>query len=341
MRVYIAVIAFFLVGFSGNVTEAEPVKITDKVNGLSFVGTTAPIGPANIKPMVDVRANYVTFIPFSYGKFGSSNLVYKDISWQWWGERREGIEASCRLAQEQGLKVMIKPQVWFDFGEFTGHFELSSDVAWQAFEKDYRAYIMEYAEVSEKYGLEMFCIGTELCKFVEQRPEFWQQLIKDVRRVYSGKLTYAANWDSYPRAGFWKQLDYIGVDAYFPISDSKTPGLNDLVKGWKPVEQKLKSFSEKNGAAILFTEWGYRSTDYCAYEPWDYSKQSPYNPKAQANAYKAVFEALWEEDWFAGGFLWKWYPNHNKAGGEYNVKFTPQNKPAEQMIKEYFEKYSN
>ena len=63
------------------------------------------------------------------------------------------------------------------------------------------------------------------------------------------------------------------------------------------------------------------------------------NLEAQANATQALFETFWDEDWFSGGFLWKWHHNHNQAGGSENTRFTPQNKPVEALIKAHYEAY--
>jgi hypothetical protein len=57
---------------------------------------------------------------------------------------------------------------------------------------------------------------------------------------------------------------------------------------------------------------------------------------AQATAYRALFETFWNEPWFAGGFLWKWFDSHAERGGPDNTRFTPQNKPAEEVIREWY-----
>jgi len=31
-------------------------------------------------------------------------------------------------------------------------------------------------------------------------------------------------------------------------------------------------------------------------------------------------------------FIWKWYHNHDKRGGDGDIDFTPQNKPAAETI---------
>ena len=61
-------------------------------------------------------------------------------------------------------------------------------------------------------------------------------LISNMRSRYNGKLTYAANWGplsqnvgGYQNVPWWNQLDYIGIDAYFPIAtqNNTTLGRSD------------------------------------------------------------------------------------------------------------------
>jgi len=60
------------------------------------------------------------------------------------------------------------------------------------------------------------------------------------------------------------------------------------------------------------------------------------NMQAQSNCFEAMFEVLWEEDWFAGGFIWKWFDNYDTSGGLNNKRYTPQRKPVEEVIKNYY-----
>ncbi|MFT5247930.1 MAG: hypothetical protein ACI943_002690 [Gammaproteobacteria bacterium] len=315
---------------------SSSMKAQEKINGVSFVALPNVVTNEMLDPVCDTHANWITLMPFAYGQTGKSELRYVDKGWGWWGETPEGIEESIKLAHARGLKVMIKPQLWFSHGDYTGHFELSSDADWKIFESAYYDYIMLFAQLSAKYDLPLMCIGTELTKFSEQRPSFWRALIKDIRAVYKGKLTYAANWDSFHIISFWDDLDYIGIDAYFPLCDHQTPSLKALMRGWQPHFQDIQAFSSNANKEVLFTEWGYRSTDYCAKEPWDYSEEGKVNLDAQYNAYQAVFKQFWHEPWFAGGFIWKWFPTHDKSGGPTDNWFTPQNKPAQDLIRQWY-----
>jgi hypothetical protein len=214
---------------------------------------------------------------------------------------------------------------------------MNSESAWKQFENSYKDFILTYAIVAAETNVAMFCIGTELEQFIVERPEFWNHLITEIKLIYKGQLTYAANWDEYKRVPFWAHLDYIGVDAYFPISESKTPTVTEARKGWQKWKSELKSVSEKYKKPILFTEYGYRSVDFSGREPWKSERDMPgLNLDAQTNLTKAVFEEIYPEDWFAGGFIWKWFLNHKKVGGLENHMFTPQNKPVEKVIRQHF-----
>jgi hypothetical protein len=156
------------------------------------------------------------------------------------------------------------------------------------------------------------------------------------RSVFKGKLTYAANWDEYTRTVFWENLDYIGIDAYFPISEAHTPDIGELRAGWKKYKDQMKAISQATNKPVLFTEYGYRSMDFSAKTPWMDRQDVNVNLMAQVNATTAILEEFWEEEWFAGGFVWKWFINHKGSGGKGDTNFTPQNKPAQIVIRDFY-----
>ena len=183
----------------------------------------------------------------------------------------------------------------------------------------------------------MICIGTEYKTAVKHRPEFWHALIKKIRKVYKGKLTYCANWDDYEDVTFWNDLDYIGISAYFPLSDAQTPSIANLEKEWKPIKKQLASYSNEVGKPVLFTEYGYRSMDQPAWRSWEHEyKERPINNLAQANAYEALYKTFWKEKWFAGGFAWKWYSSFRRMDSAKNHDWTLQNKDAEKVMMKYY-----
>ncbi|MGB3774991.1 MAG: glycoside hydrolase, partial [Leeuwenhoekiella sp.] len=180
-------------------------------------------------------------------------------------------------------------------------------------------------------------IGTELFNFVNARTEFWKQLIGKVKKIYKGQLTYAENWDKVDQNPLWGELDFIGADAYFPVSEEKTPSVAEARAGWKPHKMMLSKLSKELQKPILFTEYGYRSVDFAGRQPWLVDRtEGGVNMQGQLNLTEALFDEFWDEPWFAGGFIWKWHHDHEQSGGAENNRFTPQNKLVQEFLKKRF-----
>jgi hypothetical protein len=111
----------------------------------------------------------------------------------------------------------------------------------------------------------------------ENLEKYWRTLIRKVRAVYSGRLTYAANFDQYQEVGFWDALDLIGINAYFPLRtlkdrDAEGPELYDvLLDSWRTVLNRYTSFREENelgSMPVLLTEIGYTRRRRATLAPW-------------------------------------------------------------------------
>jgi hypothetical protein len=317
---------------SGNPEQQIKKQGTATINGVSFVAPPKEIGSDAIAlPKTITGANYLSIMPYAFIPKDHPTLSYNN-QFQWWGESSDGTISCIKMAHEQGYAVMLKPHVWKSHGSFTGHHEYSSEKEWELFEKAYSDYILYYAKIADSLEVAIFCIGTEWERFVTTRSNFWHGLIKDIRSIYKGKLTYAANWDEYKRVPFWQKLDLIGIDAYFPLTEQKTPSVVALKKAMLVVKEELKAYHDSLQRPILFTEYGYRSGNFNTLRPWEVNEYQESNLQAQSNAYQAFYESFWNDSAFAGGFLWKWFANHAAVGGTKHSGFTPQNKPASTII---------
>ena len=311
-----------------------------KINGVSFVASREAISQKNVMPVVNVNANFAAIMPFGFIRDITHPEIAFNTQRQWLGETKNGAQQYAVELQKHGIKIMIKPQIWVSHGVFTGHIEMTSEANWQIFQKSYSKFILEYAKLAQEVNADIFCIGTELEKFIDNRPDYWAGLIAEVKTIYKGKLTYAANWDEFKRTPFWDKLDYIGIDAYFPVSQTKTPTVEECMANWLTHKAVIKNKAEQYKKPILFTEFGYRSVDYSGKEPWRSDRgMNSVNLEAQTNTSKALIDTFWKEDWFAGGFIWKWFHNHETAGGINDSRFTPQNKPVEKLIQSHYGTY--
>lgn len=305
--------------------------------GVTMVAPPEEIGERPFRELAAAGADHVALVPYGMGRIDEPTLRY-DMQWQWWGERPDGLRRCVQLAHDQGLQVLLKPQVYIH-GSWVGDVDYDTEEEWQQWEQAYRDYIMTFVEIAIEESVEMFCIGTEYKIAVKKREAFWRDLIREVRSRYTGKVLYSSNWDAYEEVPFWDDLDYIGVSAYFPLSDYATPPVNLLVKKWRPIRKKLERFSKKRDKQVVFTEYGYLTVDGCAGEAWNLEKgvqSRTINHTAQANAYQALYQTYWNEDWWGGGFLWKWFPDGMGHEGYPERDYTPQDKPAMEVVKKWF-----
>lgn len=312
-------------------------QVVEKINGISFVASREAAVQENVDEVAKINANHAAIMPFGFIREVDSPEIIFDTERQWFGETKKGAKQYIELLHSNGVKVMLKPQIWIWRGTFTGTLKMNSEEKWKALEASYEQFILNYARLAQETNTDIYCIGTELEQFVKNRPGYWKELIKKIRNIYKGKLTYAANWDEFQRTTFWDDLDYIGIDAYFPLSEEKSPTVGQLRTGWQRWKTSIATLADQKNKPVLFTEYGYRSMDYTAKKPWVADRDiENVNLEAQVNATQAIMEEFWKEKWFAGGYVWKWFIHHDRAGGSNDNQFTPQNKPAEAVIGQFY-----
>ncbi len=330
---------------------AAPAPAATRHRGVSWVAGRE-VTASSFAPLVADHVDWIVQTPFGWQTAVDSPEVRLATDGRiYWGERDEGIETTTRLAHAAGIHTMLKPHIWLhrsSAGGWRGEIEMKNEEDWRRWFESYRVFILHYARLAETNGVEALCVGTELHKTAVQRPDDWRRLIADVRAVYHGKVLYAANWyREFEEIPFWDRLDYIGIQAYFPLSDGSDPSVEALRAAWLPHLQAIEKVQAKYGKPVLFTEIGYRSAPDTAIEPWKWPDR-PWRRgvadagdasgglrglKAQDDAYRAFFETFWNRSWFAGAYIWKWYPD---GAGRARDDFTPQGKPAERTMAAWY-----
>jgi hypothetical protein len=212
---------------------------------------------------------------------------------------------------------------------------MESEEKWRVWFKNYKDLILHFAKIAQKYKVEMFCIGTELSGTQKMDKE-WREVIKEVRKVYSGKLTYAANFFDYVKVSFWDELDYAGIDAYFPLM-SKKANVKSLLKKWKVYLKKIEEWQKEINKPVIFTEIGYRPIEGARFSPWDWKTKGKLNLLEQKILYESAFKTFFKKKWFYGFYWWMWMPS-DKAGGKKDKDYTPYKKPAEEVLKKWYKK---
>lgn len=226
-------------------------------------------------------------------------------------------------------------------GQWRAFINPSDRNAWFA---NYGGFAKHYATIAQAAGVEQFVLGTEMTSMTS--PNFnatnttnWQAMIQAVRQLYSGSLTYSAQhsggMSDLQSIGFWPQLDYIGISAYFGMgNDTNVDAIKSRWAQWN--SSSIQPIAAQYGKQILFTEVGYVSKSNGLGDPGSaYNGGGSYDPTLQANAYQALLDFWKDKSYFAGVSFWDWSSDPN-AGGNGNVDYTPQHKPAEQIMKQYF-----
>lgn len=287
-------------------------------NGYS-TGTAA----AQIEQIADAGANHLAIVITGYQNSHTSNDVYA------MNGRTPTVNtvSSCiNMALQEGLDVTLKFHVNLEFGGWSGLIRPDTPDEWFA---SYLAFITPYLDVAAEKQLKQCILATELGNTLDF-PLHWESLIDNIRDRFSGDLVYAASWDEAAIVPFWDQLDYIGVNFYFPVSSRKNADRFEILKGWQPWLDRLAQLQQETGKKILLTEIGYRSIDGAGMNPPDFTTVAEIDLDEQADLYWAAFEATREVSWIDGLFWWNWLANGD--GGSFNRDYTPLGKPAETEI---------
>lgn len=238
-----------------------------------------------------------------------------------------GIEHALAKIKSRGMRTIFKPHVDPNSG-WRGNITFTNEADWQAWFSSYKNFIMNYAQIAEDRGVDLFVIGTEL-KGTSQRPE-WSSIIDNIKSVYGGKITYAANHDEYLSVPFWDKLDCIGVDAYFKLTGKMDPTPDELDAAFQAVAGQLQQFSQQKGKKIMLTEIGYQSHDGTNMTPWEAPASVP-DQKEQADCYEAALKAFFNKDFIAGMYFWDTHWNMADLDG-----FAFIGKQAEAAVKKWY-----
>ena len=225
---------------------------------------------------------------------------------------------------------MLFPILWIEkraIGDWRGTLKPSDPVAWW---DSYRRFIAHYAKLAARERVDIFSVGSELGS-MEGHTLRWRELIADVRKKFSGKLIYSANWDHYQHVTFWEAVDYIGMTAYYRLTTSLEPTLPGLVSAWQKVRRQLLEWYEGQKKPLVFTELGYPSVDGAAASPWDYTSGRAIDHEEQRLCFEAFFRVWRDEPRLAGVFFWNWW---GPSDGQ-NTWYTLKGKPALAVVRKW------
>lgn len=295
---------------------------------------SSPKAAASLEQIRKTQIDCVMIVPTWYMKTERENQVNSHPARS---ASDEDLRKILGQARALGFRTALKPHVDCLNGAWRGFINPKNADEWFM---SYGYYLIRMAKIAAEQKCDLLVIGTELKAISGKHQQKWFNLIREIKRYYSGPITYAANWDEYPHVCFWSKCDLLGVDAYFPLSEKADPTLSELIDGWSNYGghhwlSDLESWHKRWQKPVVFTELGYTSWDFAAKEPWLYSAENRrYNGDLQARCYKATILATSKKPWLAGIFWWNWEPKPvSSAQGK--MTLPPQGKPAMKVLKSW------
>ena len=232
-----------------------PPQCTPQFHGFNMVeGDQAPLGsPQSYTSLRELRgtgANAVAIVPFLQQTRPDSTDVTRD------SDTSDGeLARTIREAHKLGLATIIKPQLQIP-GSAPDDVRLASDKDWSEWFHNYEQTLVGLAAVAKDEHAEALVIGTDLDQSLD-RPE-WLDLIARLRRIYRGRLVYAAQGaKGAEQVPFWNKLDAVGV-TLFPVLNA-----GDDPAAWQAAaaseRDRLLALAKQTKRHIFVAELGIRS----------------------------------------------------------------------------------
>jgi hypothetical protein len=255
-------------------------------------------------------------------------------------QNRRGIARAVRQAHARGLKVLLVPHIWVESGEWRAEIDPGTDEGWRRFAESYRAFLLGWAKLAKQAGVDMLAVGVELRSWLTTtRAPSFQPILRDVRAAYPGLLTYAANWDDVDQTVILGELDVIGINAFYPLTDQAGASDAQLVSGGLEVAKKVQALAELWQKPVIFNEFGYTARTDPALRPWEWPDHMAgvrVDARAQAAAYRGLLAGMLQAPALQGGFLWRLYSDPDDLSQEAEWGFSPRGRAAELYVRDAF-----
>jgi hypothetical protein len=249
----------------------EDLKYTlPKVNWVapvvSWFATDTDIAKCHIIPAVEFKESSMSFPdPWQVNKFNRLNapkVLYNNNQPIYGGTPSDaGVVRFLQHLKQEGYNIMFYPMLFVNqlHKPWRGRISGDSGSVAEFFNNKqygYNNFILHYAKLVGQY-VDAFVIGSELIGLTsirdnERFPAVEQLclLAEQVREIIPNmvKITYAADWSEYhhTNAGWYNldplwahpALDFIGIDAYFPLTENQQEIYDiDIIKhGWQSGE---------------------------------------------------------------------------------------------------------
>lgn len=264
----------------------------------------------------------------------------------------------------EGIKVLFKPCLtsldgawmgWVGFPDELRQIEGVPNNYWDTWFRSFLEAEKYFADIAERAGMDAMIIGAEY-HGTEGQSKRWKTVIEEVRKLYSGPITYEFTCNSRKKytLDWFEGLDFLSYsyyptvlpsdEAYFTgerdINETPDYSVEAMMTYLEGRKARIRSISERfDNKPILFTEYGVRSSHGCVLKPWEIETKGRYDGVQQANFMEASFRTFHDLPEWMGLLWWKWdetqYRPHYHEDPAGNRGFTVQGKPAEEVMKKW------
>lgn len=208
------------------------------------------------------------------------------------------IRTCIAFARKMGKQVILKAMVncrdgyWRAFINFFDTY-VPCEPQWEDWFANYTAFNAYLAGIAQDTGVEMLCVGCEMVG-TDRKADLWRGLVTEVRKHYTGLVTY--NCDKYQESNvtWWDCLDVISSSGYYPINDLD----NQFARIKKVVDQFDKPF--------MFMECGCPCRVGSEFVPNDWTHGGDLDIDVQTRWYQAFLDAVDRHEWVEGVGWWDW-----------------------------------
>ncbi len=302
-------------------------------------GYGSPSFERGLDEAVRLGANWISLTPFGRAwdlkASGVSNTFELPLP-----ASQQGVAAAVRQAHARGLKVLLVPHLWVESGGWRAEIDPGTEEGWLRFAESYRAFVLDWAKLAARSSVDMLAVGVELRSWVTttHAPSFLA-IVQEVRDVYPGLLTYAANWDDVDQTVILGKLDVIGINAFYPLTDQPQASDQRLIDGGRAVAAKVSALAQLWQKPVLFSEFGYTARTDPALRPWEWPDHMTHvkvDAPAQAAAYFGLLAGMKETRELVGGFVWRLYSDPDDLSQEAEWGFSPRGRAAELVLRDAY-----
>ncbi|KAB2952391.1 hypothetical protein F9B85_09560 [Heliorestis acidaminivorans] len=252
----------------------------------------------------------------------------------------EYVQNNLPRLRQMGVDLFLEPFPWVQQGEL-------AETAWNPDDVDswfeqWGSICLQAAHFAQSHGIEKLVISDGI-HHLEPYPDQWIKLIKEIRLIYRGQITYRTQWwysawhSPWTIFKFYRKLqnplfghlDFISISAYFELTNSNAPGEKALIDSWyrstrqfrqQPIVEQVQMLQKRWQKPIFFGEVGYVDRAGTNQKPWSVQPSDIINEQEQADCFSAFFRVFWHHSWFLGASVFQihlpqslYYPVGKKA----------------------------